>query len=209
MATAAACTGGTCTFIESQPPQPLIEEVSVSDPQRAEATSRAAVRRMALMEKKKKHVVGSEAWRGGEWTIAAWCGDIETVSRLLGEGADLAVRNGKGSTALHLALQQRHVAVAKLLLEHGADVNTPTKKGVTPLMVAASCCTEMVEMLLAQGLQPDLDPYLPCRPTSAGAQCAARRSVALCDPYLSVLSPTSHTHTHTHTHTHVITMHVR
>ena len=57
-------------------------------------------------------------------------------------------------TALHLALQQRHVAVANLLLDHGIDVNAVTKKMVTPLMVAASCCTEMVQPLLERGADP-------------------------------------------------------
>ena len=40
---------------------------------------------------------GCDEWRGGEWTVAAWCGDIESVTRLLGEGVDLATCNGKGS----------------------------------------------------------------------------------------------------------------
>lgn len=40
---------------------------------------------------------GCDEWRGGEWTVAAWCGDIESVTRLLGEGMDLATCNGKGS----------------------------------------------------------------------------------------------------------------
>jgi ankyrin repeat protein len=45
---------------------------------------------------------------------------------------------GDGATALMRAAKQTDVAVIKLLLDGGADVNLATKKGMTPLMFAAS-----------------------------------------------------------------------
>lgn len=39
----------------------------------------------------------------------------------------------EGQTALHYATNHEHEAVAKYLVEHGADVNAPDVYGTTPL----------------------------------------------------------------------------
>ncbi len=58
-------------------------------------------------------------------------GHISTVRLLLGIGADVDAlsdrpmyRSGHGYTALYLAAMCNHAAVARLLIEAGADVNT-------------------------------------------------------------------------------------
>jgi len=50
----------------------------------------------------------------------------------------LSTQNTKGSTALMLACQESHSAVAKLLLVFGADLGAQDHNGATPLMRACS-----------------------------------------------------------------------
>ena len=54
---------------------------------------------------------------------AADRGDVEQVRQLLDAGVDVNARNNMGNTALREAVRSRHVAVVKLLVERGADVN--------------------------------------------------------------------------------------
>ena len=50
------------------------------------------------------------------------------------------------------SIQNRHLAVARLLIENGAEVNAATVHGSTALMLAAlSGQLKMVELLLANG----------------------------------------------------------
>lgn len=60
--------------------------------------------------------------------------DIEAVKRLLTlRGADVNAR-GKYATALHAAVEMHSVEVAKLLIEHGADLEARSWEGWTPLV---------------------------------------------------------------------------
>jgi len=71
-------------------------------------------------------------------------GDAERVSRAFVDGAEVDARNQFGWTALHVAVQQKHLPVVRLLLDLQCDVNATNKVGVwgevfTPLgLVAAS-----------------------------------------------------------------------
>ena len=58
-------------------------------------------------------------------------GHINTVRRLLEEGADVNVKDDRGSTALMYASEEGHVETVKLLLEKGADVNAKDNDGGT------------------------------------------------------------------------------
>ncbi len=76
--------------------------------------------------------------RGGLSALhfAAREGDSETVRVLLDHGADINQRDGDGSTALVVALLNKHYAFAKFLLDHGADPNVADNRGMAPLYAA-------------------------------------------------------------------------
>ncbi|XP_046651126.1 serine/threonine-protein phosphatase 6 regulatory ankyrin repeat subunit B-like [Daphnia pulicaria] len=63
---------------------------------------------------------------------------------------NLDVRNKEGDTALHYAIMQSNVPVARFLLSNGANPNVADNRGATPLHLAALCANdmEMVKLLL-------------------------------------------------------------
>src|SRR5690242_14171997 len=66
---------------------------------------------------------------------AAAYGTIESMRMLLDAGADVNAANDFNATALLWCA--RDAAKARLLIEHGANVNIQSKQGRTPLMLAA------------------------------------------------------------------------
>lgn len=62
--------------------------------------------------------------------------NIEMVTYLLEQGADVNVRQTGGFTPLHAAAQQGNGELIKLLLTHGADINATTDAGETPMELA-------------------------------------------------------------------------
>lgn len=75
------------------------------------------------------------------WTAlseASHEGNIDIVSLLLKNGADVNALNEGGSTPLMLASMQGHVEIVKLLVKNGADVNLTNKDGFTASMHAIS-----------------------------------------------------------------------
>ena len=92
---------------------------------------------------------------------AAWYGDLEMVQLLLDYEADPNVGDGNNWISMHYVPQgcqsfglldhgpQMLGDVARLLLEHGVDVNAQTNTGLFPLHVAAEWKTvEVVRVLL-------------------------------------------------------------
>ena len=93
--------------------------------------------------------------------------DIETLGRLILEGADLEAVDDEGRTALCLAVDREHTDMVRVLLGSGANPNTPRthikvyggscKDDSSPLMIAASLkgvrMASIVEMLLANAAQ--------------------------------------------------------
>ena len=70
---------------------------------------------------------------------AALCGMHDIAKFLVVEHSqDINARGfDRKETALHVALRRGHVAVAQLLLEHGADVDARDDAGFTPLLLAS------------------------------------------------------------------------
>ena len=85
--------------------------------------------------------------------IAAGTGNRGVVRALLARGADVnAVTRSTGVTALMWAVEAPHPAVVHILLESVADVSASSRKGFTPLLLAArSGDIELAKLLIAAG----------------------------------------------------------
>lgn len=86
--------------------------------------------------------------------------DLDEVTKLLrnsGKDAANEVDGETGNSLLHGASRLGSVAMVKLLLDHGANPNSVSKKGYTALHVAAwSGHVECVELLIARGCDPEI-----------------------------------------------------
>jgi hypothetical protein len=102
-----------------------------------------------------------------ELAKAAFDGDVETVRRLLDEGADVDAR-GRNWSPLHAAIENGQVACVRLLIARGANVDVPNG-GLSPLANAVDAAidgtiqtggepgdepTEIVGLLLEAGADP-------------------------------------------------------
>ena len=62
--------------------------------------------------------------------------DIDTFQRLINEGVDINEKDYNNLTALWYAVQCVRYEMAKILIEHGADLEVKDKYGNTPLFTA-------------------------------------------------------------------------
>jgi ankyrin repeat protein len=101
--------------------------------------------------------------------IAAATGNIDLVKTFLDAGIPVDIRDGEGRTPLLLALEssvlqklseprraemlRNKIAVARLLLERGADARLKSNKGFNALHTAAHLgeMAELMELLIAKG----------------------------------------------------------
>ena len=90
------------------------------------------------------------------WEFAS-AGDSAGVAHELAAGADPSASDDVGFTPLHIAVQQRHLAVIETLLQAGANPNAPDAHGNGPLWMAvmnARGDNRIVELLLRAGADP-------------------------------------------------------
>jgi len=90
--------------------------------------------------------------------MAAKRGEVEAITRLLDDCAEVDQANEEGITALLFACAGGHVEAARLLLDKGADVHRRAGSGHTCLNVACYCGhVEVVQLLLDNGAVADLN----------------------------------------------------
>jgi ankyrin repeat protein len=83
---------------------------------------------------------------------AARRGDAAALRKLIGEGASVQARDGRGATALLAATHGNHVEAARLLIAAGADVNARDNIEDTPFLYAgAEGRNAILKMTLAAG----------------------------------------------------------
>ena len=97
--------------------------------------------------------------------VAAKMGRLQTVTHLLGAGADHSLTTTNGSSPLLVACGNGHTAVVLLLTDKGANVNQARNDGTTPLwMASADGHTAIVLLLTEKGAninQADNDGFSP------------------------------------------------
>lgn len=87
---------------------------------------------------------------------AAGAGDIDRISRLLGNGAGVDTTDSYGLTALFYAVRNRQIDATKDLIGRGANPNHVAHDGSTPLRVA--CLRKdiaMAALLIGSGADPN------------------------------------------------------
>lgn len=91
--------------------------------------------------------------------IAAEYGDREMVALLLSAGAERSIRDGRGTTPLHLLIESDDpdYPCVKMLIAAGCDVNrSRLADGATPLQLAAQRRSRLcARLLLAAGAKVD------------------------------------------------------
>ena len=90
--------------------------------------------------------------------LAAYLGQKHVTEYLIANGADLnaVAKNPTGFTALTGATANNHTEIAKLLVNHGANVNHRYEEGASPLMEAAhNGNVELVRFFLEKGADPN------------------------------------------------------
>ena len=88
--------------------------------------------------------------------IAAEYGRYEIVKMLIDKNIDLNMRDVDGSTALLLAVENRHTHVARLLIESGADLEICNNAGTNPLMCSFNGDYEIVKLLVSKNVNLDV-----------------------------------------------------
>ena len=97
---------------------------------------------------------------------ACYFGQLDIARELLGHGATATTVNDRGETPLHVLLRGKHepqdgVRLARLLLENGADANTPNKmQDTTPLRLACySGKYDVARLLLDHGAEANIGDH--------------------------------------------------
>ena len=89
--------------------------------------------------------------------MAAVNGKLQAVKYLLKQGADPSIQDNNGWNTFHHASQGGNPEVIELMPHHVPSIDSITKLGVTPLMVAAyNGKLQAVKYLLKQGADPSL-----------------------------------------------------
>lgn len=89
---------------------------------------------------------------GGYLFCAARSGCVTMLKELILRLEDINRLSQQEVSALHYAVYGGHVDTARLLLQHGANVNSRDGRGLTPLHRAARCGpAELIDLLVDQG----------------------------------------------------------
>jgi ankyrin repeat protein len=78
--------------------------------------------------------------------------NMQMIGVLISKGADVNMKNKLGNTPLYEAVRRANLVMVKLLRNEGADMNVQNIYGWTPLHLAAHGLTEIVQYLIASGV---------------------------------------------------------
>ncbi|CAM9847969.1 unnamed protein product, partial [Hapterophycus canaliculatus] len=126
-------------------------------------------------------------------------GCSESISALLGYGADVNKRNKKDRTALSLAAKQDHCEAMKFLLDAGADIDTPAHYvdgSPAIVLAAAKDCADAIKLLTRHGADVNAAND---DGTTALHRAAERNSVESIDALIAASANTESTDKHART----------
>ena len=112
---------------------------------------------------------------------AALCGFRDITAHLLdAHPQDVITRGGTYETPLHAALDNRHLSVAILLLERGANIGLRDSRGRTPLHLASyHGYAEIISLLLDRGADPDAETNNRESPLYLASRCGRQDAARL------------------------------
>lgn len=87
--------------------------------------------------------------------LAAQRKSLEPAQLLIQHITNPSLPNAEGTTPLHYAVGLRNVALARFLLESGANIHAQDYLGLTPILVSANSQLDMLELLLQKGANPN------------------------------------------------------
>jgi len=89
--------------------------------------------------------------------IAAFNNSFRSLEILFKHGFSLQKKDKEGQSMLHIATRRNNLEIAKFLLQHGLDPNTPDSlDGQSPLLIAVdNGSPAMVSLLLSHGANPN------------------------------------------------------
>ena len=111
---------------------------------------------------------------------AAATGRIELIGSILDQDKSLLDNvDAQGKTALWHAAHNNRLAAAKLLVEHGADVNRSEAVGTAALhRTSGECSDELIQYLIDHGANAHLCCYVACGDEQGTRQALARNPEA-------------------------------
>ena len=96
--------------------------------------------------------------------IAAYCGHVSVLEKLIAAGADIAVVDGNGRTALHYARASGELEALRLLISHGANFTARDSSEATCLHYAATSDDNLEMAALVLDFTMDLLEELGAEP---------------------------------------------
>jgi uncharacterized protein len=162
-----------------------LEEIVAQDPSaldRRSDTGLSPLMFAAYRERPEMVAVLHDKARHLDFHEACVSGDQQAVKRFLARGQDVERRSPDGFTPLGLSVFFRQPAVARLLIEAGADVNAKASNSlqVAPIHAAiARSDLQTLQLLLENGANPDLTQQRLMRPMHEAAAAGNLPAVAM------------------------------
>jgi ankyrin repeat protein len=123
-----------------------------------------------------------------EKIFSKWSDTEETaVKTLLRKGANIELRDDMGRTPLSYAVEMGNVAVTRILIEWGADVESKDKEqGWTPLLWAIGQTNQVIaRLLLEKGANPESSDNSGHTPLSLAIEYGDANMISLVNSHLS------------------------